>query len=455
MRVHRFAYVLGVVALGVAALGQLRVATYNVTNYSGGRVPEFQTAIYGVFQGRSMTPDIILGQEFLSSSALEAFRSLLNSAPGSPGDWATAPWVPGPDSVNVLFYRSSKVRLLRTILVAEGSGNAGNQPRNTMRYDVSPQGYVNVPATTLTLYNSHMKSGSTDQDMNRRLVEAVRIRDNAETLPAGQNFLLGADLNIQSSSQAAYQELVGSQVNNSGRFFDPISTPGNWNNSNQFRFVHTQDPIGTGGMDDRLDQILLSANLIDRDGFDYIGDPSRPYSTITWNDPNHSYRAWGNDGTSFNRTLTIENNQMVGATIAQALVTAAQSGGHLPVFLDLRVPPKIDSPTRIDLGSVRQGRPLNRNFFVRNAGDVALWTVNGIATLRYEMAATTNVTVPGGVFTSAAGSSNTHVVTVDTSRPGSQRGFIIVQSNAPEQPLREIEVAWNVVPPSRIAPVLR
>ena len=61
---------------------------------------------------------------------------------------------------------------------------------------------------------------------------------------------------------------------------------------------------------------------------DYVGNPAIPYSTTTWDDPNHSYRSWGNDGTSFNVSLTIAGNQMVGETIAQALVDSALGGGH-------------------------------------------------------------------------------------------------------------------------------
>ncbi len=72
---------------------------------------------------------------------------------------------------------------------------------------------------------------------------------------------------------------------------------------------------------------------------DYIGNPAVPYSTTTWDDPNHSYRSWGNDGTSYNTSLTISRNTMVGSVIAQALVSSASGGGHLPVFLDLLVPP--------------------------------------------------------------------------------------------------------------------
>ncbi len=326
-----------------AAADELRVVTWNVTNYSSGRVADFQTAIYGVFEGRFLSPDVFIGQEFLSASGVTNFLNILNTATGSPGDWAAASFVDGPDTDSAFFYRTSRVSLATDLspngvtVVAVG-GTAPNHPRNIMRYDVVVAAGTSAE-TRVAIYSSHMKSGSTGDDQARRLLEAQRIRDDAESLPAGWHFLLGGDFNTQSSSQSAYVELVGSQANNDGRLFDPISTPGGWNNNSAYRIVHTQDPTGAGGMDDRHDQLLLSASLVDGVGLDYIGDPSIPYSTTTWNDPNHSYRSWGNDGTSYNASLTITGNQMVGAVMAQALVNSAAGAGHLPVFLDLQVPP--------------------------------------------------------------------------------------------------------------------
>lgn len=331
------------------ALGEtLRVASWNVTNYAGGRVAEFQTSIYGQFEGRSMAPDILVGQEFANAAAVTAFLNMLNSAPGSPADWAAADFVDGPDTDSAFFYRTGAVSLATDLspngvtVVAVG-GLAPNHPRNVMRYDVVLAGGTPSEAR-LAIYSTHMKSGTAGSDESRRLLEAQRIRNDAEGLPPGWHFIVGGDFNIQASTQSAYQEMVGSQVNNAGRFFDPIATPGSWNNNGAFRFVHTQDPIGASGMDDRHDQLLLSASLVDGEGIDYVGVPSSPYSTVTWNDPNHSYRSWGNDGSSFNLSLTITGNQMVGPVIAQALVTTAQSGGHLPVFLDLDVPVVYDVP---------------------------------------------------------------------------------------------------------------
>jgi endonuclease/exonuclease/phosphatase family metal-dependent hydrolase len=432
-----------VLAVGPAA-AQLRVTEWNITNYSGGRVSVFQTAIYDEFQGRSMTPDVIVAQELLSQGGVDAFVSLLNSAPGSPGDWAAAPFVNGPDTDNALFYRTNKIDLLGHTVVAVG-GPSPNHPRNIDRYDLRLKGYTSAEAT-LACYSSHMKAGTGSTDKTRRLLEAQEIRADAEALPAGWSFLLAGDFNIQSSSQSAYVELVGSQTDNTGRLFDPIKTPGSWNNNSSYRFVHTQDPAGAGGMDDRHDQILLSASLVDADGFEYLGDPAIPYSTSTWNDTNHSYRSWGNDGTSYNTTLTITNNQMVGATIAQALVSSANGQGHLPVFLDLIVPAMVGSDTVVDFGQVAQGAVAEAVLAVENTGDTALWTEAGIAELVYTLSASGPFSVDPGPFADAAGGSgNAHVVAMDTSTPGVYGETLTIASNAPDEPSRLVTLIGEVV----------
>jgi len=321
-----------------APSGAVRIATWNVTDYSSGRDAAFKTAIYGQFNGRSMAPDALIGQEFVSAASVTNFLSILNTAPNSPGDWQAAPFINGPDSDSAFFYRTSRITYSGTTIAAFGSTATGEQPRNTYRYDI---GFVgDTSQTSLACYSVHLKSGSTSEDQARRLVETQRIRSNAQSLPSNFNYLVAGDYNIQSSSQAAYQSLTSSGA---GRFNDPIRTPGSWNNSSAFRYVHTQDQTGNGGgMDDRLDQILLSDGLFDGQGVDYLGSFSQPYSTTTWNDPNHSYRSWGNDGNvnSFNGPIQTTNNQMVGPAIGQALIDSVGSnttGGHLPVFLDLRI----------------------------------------------------------------------------------------------------------------------
>ncbi len=434
-----------------SASGQLRLATWNVTNYSGGRTAEFQTSIYGEYEGRSMRPDVLVIQEILSQSAVDAFKALLNAAPGSPGDWQAGPFVNGPDTDSAFFYRASKVEFVGHKTVAVG-GTAPNHPRNIERYDWRPVGY---PSQTVSVYSSHMKSGTTTSDVARRLLEAQRIRADAQGL--GRAFFVVGDFNMRRSGEGAYQELVASKPDNAGRSFDPISSPGvgsggEWYQQFSMRFVHTQAPGGTdpnvtGGMDDRHDQILASAALLDGQGFDYLGLYGVAYSLSTWNDPNHTYRAWGNDGTSFNQPLTVEGNTMVGAVIAQALKTAGTSGGgHLPVFLDLQVPARVEAPVFLDFGQVAQGSPAESILTIANAGDVARWTPGGIDELDYVLAASEGFGVEGGAFEAFAGSpGNAHVVSMETGTPGVFLGTVTIVSDDPEQPVWVVDLMGEVV----------
>ncbi len=429
----------------VAASAQLRVATWNISFYGGGRIADIQAAVYGVFQGRSMAPDVLLGQEFLSDAALQDMRTALNTAPGSPGDWVAAPFIDGPDTESVCLYRSSKVDFLGVVIASTGAGVSTEPPRNTYRYDFRLKGY-NAEAASISMYSSHMKSGSASSDQARRLIEAQRIRANAAALPPGRHFLFGGDTNIQSSGQAAYQALVGSP-GNPGQFFDPIFSPGTWNNSGSFVFVHTQDPIGAGGMDDRHDQVLISAGLLDGRGFDYIGNPV-PYSTSTWNDTNHTYRSWGNDGTSFNTSLAVTNNAMVGPAIAQALINCAAGAGHLPVFLDLRVPAKVQATSTVDFGPVVLGRTSTRQVQVSNGGNVALWTASGIAPLSYSFNAPAGVSAPAGTFTGPAGAAaSSHDLVFTASGPlGAVSNVVTLASNDVDAPSVGIVYTARVVP---------
>ena len=438
--------------LSWSASAQLRVATWNISNYGGGRTADIQTAVYGTFEGRSLAPDVIIGQEFLSSGAVAAFTTALNTAPGSPGDWAAASFVDGPDTDSAFFYRTGRVSLVSSLVVAIGSSSSSNQPRHTMRYDFRPVGYSAAEAT-IGAYSVHMKAGDASADQSRRLIEAQRIRDNAEGLftggaglPAGYAFLVAGDFNIQSSSQAAYQELVGSQSNNAGRFFDPIATPGSWNNNGAYRIVHTQDPAGAGGMDDRHDQILISGSLVNGTGLSYIGNHAVPYSTTTWNDPNHSYRSWGNDGSTYNLTMAIAGNSMVGSAIAQALVNCANGAGHLPVVLNLTVPAVASATTTINFGTVNVGDPAIQSLLIGNGADAAKWTTAGIDGLDYSMAASVGFTAPAGSFSDAAGGgSNSHAIAMDTSTPGMKSGTVTITTDAPDQPTLVVMLVGEVI----------
>jgi len=199
-------------------------------------------------------------------------------------------------------------------------------------------------------------------------------------------------------------------------------------------------------MDDRHDQILVSDDLVDEQGFEYRGDASIPYSTGTWDDSNHSYRSWGNDGSSYNTSLTVAGNTMVGATIAQALKDTT-SAGHLPVVLDLLVPPLIDADEVIDFGQVVQGDLVEEVLSVSNVGDTALWSAAGIAELEYSLEAPVGFEAPMGIYYAPAGDAgNQHEIVIDTSTAGPVSGTLTIYSNDPEQPERTVMLSGVVVP---------
>ncbi|HYF15735.1 MAG TPA: PKD domain-containing protein [Phycisphaerales bacterium] len=456
------------------AHAQVRVVTWNISNYNGSnRATDIQNVLYGqvpaglALAGQRMAPDVLLIQEVSSSAALNTLVSVVNSAPGSPGDWAAAPFINGNDSEGVLLYRTGKFTLVgnTTWTISVGvSASTTEPPRNTYRYDLRPVGYTSAGAT-LACYNSHMKAQDAGSDDNAmRLTECRRIRDNAQGLdtnpdngvfdglPAGYSFILAGDFNIQSSGSAEYQELVASQANNAGRFFDPINSPGSWNNNSAFTFLHTQDPAtsaANGGMDDRFDQILVSQSLRDSAGWHYIGSHTLDYSDTTWNDPNHSHRAWGNDGGSGGGMLRVAGNTMVGPVIAQDIIDCASGSGHIPVFADFRVPAKAGvSSVTIDFGAVTQGAPApQRTLTVTNTGDTALYGAGGIAALHYSLAAAPGFTVPVGSFSDAAGGAGVnHTLAMPTGTLGPRNATLTITTDAPDTPTIQVTLTGNVVP---------
>ncbi|MEK6701363.1 MAG: endonuclease/exonuclease/phosphatase family protein [Planctomycetota bacterium] len=428
------------------AAAQIRVVTWNISNYAGGREVDLKNAIYSSFEGRVMSPDVFVTQEFLSDSARAAFQTILNTQPGGPTDWLSAPFIDGPDTDSAFFYRSSKITYIATTIAAVGGGSTSNQPRHTYRYDWRPVGYA-APSTTVAWYAVHLKAGSASADQTRRQLEASRIDADARNnvLSQGWQAVVAGDFNIQTSNQTAYQTLAGPGA----VFADPIGTPGSWNNNSTFHVVHTQDPAGAGGMDDRHDQILMSPSFASSLGLRYVGTFGQAYSTSVWNDPNHTYRAFGNDGTSFDGTLVTTGNTMVGSSIAVSLINICAGAGHLPIIADLSLPPKIAADATISFGQVALNSPQSRSFIVMNAGDTARFGASAIRTLTYSLAASAGFSAPAGGFNDGAGGgTNAHLVTMDTSSPGVKAGTITIASNAPDSPSIVINITGEVLAPS-------
>jgi hypothetical protein len=142
------------------------------------------------------------------------------------------------------------------------------------------------------------------------------------------NIILAGDLNIYKSQEAAYQQLTQHQ-NSNIRLYDPLNSPGNWSNNGSFAQLHTQSTrssqtnggcFSSGGLDDRLDHILISDDIRDNlDDMSYI---------------NNTYWAVGNDGLHFNDAINDGTNNSVPSAVLAALYGLSD---HLPVMAEFDI----------------------------------------------------------------------------------------------------------------------
>ncbi len=439
---------LALAASSLLAADGIRVVTWNITYYDGTRAEQIGTVCYDTWDGKQLDPDVICLQEMTGRVPTIQFIEAMNDAPGSPGDWAAAPIYVNPRGGlhTALVYRTSKLEFIEAVLIAAGDGPP-QQPRNVVRFDLRAVGYEE-DESILSFFPLHYKAGYTQSDLDRKLVESQIVRQHIETLPANRHVILGADLNIRHSTDPAYEELNG-VIPNTGVLWDPISTPGTWHNSAAFRNIHTQDPTGGGGMDDRLDQILLSPSLLDGTGFEYDGNFPVPWDLSTTEDPNHSHRAWGNDGSRFNQGLRIAGNTMVGPTIAQAIADLADPDGHIPVYLDLDVPPRIRIVGQTqDLGTIPQGESRDILIRVGNDADTTRWGTSGISPLNYEFTPTSPISAPTGQYQSLVGTQlNAHLLTLHTdqlNQPGTHTVQAQLTSDDPAAPSIPITIQFEL-----------
>jgi len=388
----------------------LRVVTYNILNFpgtdGGTRVDDFRI----VFD--ELDPDVVIVQEMISSAGVTQFlNSVMNYT--VPNEYAAGPFVNGPDTDNALFYKSASVEYLTHQEIS-------TTLRNISEYVLRPVGYSSAGAQ-FRMYSGHLKAGSTSADLSDRLSEATTLRNFLNALPTGSHFMFGADLNIQASSESAYQKLVGSEADNDGRLKDPLNQPGTWHDNAAFAAIHSQSPRttsfgggATGGMDDRFDQLLVSYAFDDSSGLSII--PA-------------TYTAYGNDGLHFNQAINTGTNYAVGPVIANALHAAAD---HIPVFLDIQVPARVDAPMELALGDVIVGGAKALPLGVEN---IAVAPADELA---YSLAIPPGFSGPSGPFELEAGEAAEHAIGLVTTTAGAKYGTLVVSSNDVDH------ATWNV-----------
>ncbi len=336
---------------------QLRVVTWNTNGGARDGTADVLEAIGLEVRNGFAKPIDVLSLQEQNTQDTASIVAALNGRYGA-GVYQAAPQPANALSsgagLPALIYNSQTVDLLESI--AFGVVNTSAQARSTLRYKIIPEGYGDD--ASFYLYSNHYKASQGGSNEARRNVEATALRANLDALGQGTSAVLSGDFNIYRSSEPSYLTLTSSGA---GQAFDPIDTPGNWHDNSAYRIVHTQSPSTsslfpgqvTGGMDDRFDFQLVTDELLDGEGLDYLSG---------------SYRTFGNNGTH-NLNGDITSGSGAAAPVLAALRKASD---HLPVVADYQVPAAISAGlvNLLPLTPVELGTPLSYGWQVWNSADV-------------------------------------------------------------------------------------
>ncbi|MFQ5629226.1 MAG: endonuclease/exonuclease/phosphatase family protein [bacterium] len=312
-----------------AQIDTLRICTYNVLKFSENtgqnRFKNFRFVLNAV------QPDVLVVQEMISATGMNVLRdSVLNHQ--TQNEFASGPFIDGPDTDNAIFFRQQKVQLL-----------ASRQISTDLR-DISEYTML-ANDVEFRLYSVHLKAGQASNNAQRRFSETTVLRNHLNNLPDSTHFIVLGDFNIYSASEDAFAKLTDSETDNDGRAFDPVMLAGAWHNNRTFAAIHTQSVRttsfgggATGGLDDRFDMILVSGSI-------YNALPGRRGAHMKC--LAGSYTSFGNDGQHFNQSINAGGNGAVAANIANALHEVSD---HLPVYVDFELDPNktISSISRFD-----------------------------------------------------------------------------------------------------------
>ena len=278
----------------------------------------------------------------------------------------------GGNIANMLFYNSAKLAFHSHFYLTTVNRDINGYK---MYYLTPNLTHGDTIFTTFILM--HLKAGTGSDNEQKRYSQVSRLMTYLENSGLYGNICLSGDFNVYGASEDAYQHLIH-YSNSLYKFYDPIDVEGEWNNSYNYRNVHTQSThsddngcASSGGLDDRFDFILVSSPV-------YYG--SRKVSCVT-----ESYHAVGNDGNHFNKSINSPANQDVPTSVADALYNMSD---HLPVIMDLTIdvsPVSVPSLTDFDVKVVNPVRNnLQINILPANEEDmlIELYSMEGKLLMR-------------------------------------------------------------------------
>jgi endonuclease/exonuclease/phosphatase family metal-dependent hydrolase len=421
--------VAAVVALMAAspAWAQLRIVDYNTANGDVVTSPRagMQTILDAIgqeiVQGNARPLDILILQEqFGPTPTASQIAALLNHGGSGPYVYSTlSPQTLGSGRVGVV-YNSATVQLINATALASVVVSTSGAARQPARYQFRPVGYTS--AADFYIYNSHYKAEDDSDSANRRNVEATLIRANSDALGQGASVIYAGDFNMYSANEAAYQKLISA---GNGQAVDPLG------NNFASAVVHTQSPFNpatagnndlvSGGMDNRFDFQLSTAEVQDGEGLDLITG---------------SYHAFGNNGTSYNKPINVTNtwsNPGISNTAA-VLNALATVSDHAPVAADYQLPAKLAGSATMSATRMIVGGSANVNVAVYN--DAPVSNANAADELDYQISGSGAVSGTLSGSDPAAGVQATGNLTFHAGNtPGNVSGQVSFSTTSPQVPV--------------------
>jgi hypothetical protein len=274
-----------------------------------------------------VAPDILVVNEFGTSpvNALVVMSDILNVDGITHFNRAVNNFG-GSSIANMLFYNQDKLSL---DFQDEVNLDLNNFPLvRTIDYyrlyvNDAALGQPGIDTAFIGIFLAHLKAGNGTANSDARAKATAAVMDYIDNNVQIDNILFAGDLNVYTSSESGFQNLVNYSPKPNISFNDPLNQLGSWNNNSNFSSVHTQSTHSSssgcfsgGGMDDRFDFILSSDGIINNT------------SKINFK----SYQAIGQDASFFNSSLNTNNNFVVPSYIASALYNFSD---HLPVVMEL------------------------------------------------------------------------------------------------------------------------
>lgn len=304
------------------AIDSLKVMSYNLYRFPNN--PPYQRAsVLGEILDYQQV-DLLMACEIINDTGVNdilrySFQNRSDSF--AAGVFHYSESAQGDPLQQMVFYNTRKLTLIHQYTYI-------TEVRDINHYVFQVNDITNIAPAILDVFVAHLKSseGAANRLARANMVDSFLMRLNS--LPASHYVLFGGDFNLyQSNNELAYQKII--DTNNHNIMVDPINTPGNWHDNEDFAAIHTQATrtsltgfgLGgsAGGVDDRFDFIFMTKNFWNPNArLKYVVD---------------SYKAFGNNGNCFDKAI---NDSSCTGFYPQSLREHLwKMSDHLPVVLTI------------------------------------------------------------------------------------------------------------------------